>query len=188
MTIQTFAQVSDLQAFTGQTLVTATATQALYVATTVIQSYCNQQIFPTANDVIVCDPLPSVSVRLPERPVTAVTQIRTFDDDTAAWHVEDITTWRWKRYGWLYATKRFDAKMWPYLNRDSVEVTYSHGYTTLPDSAINVCTTLAARLISNPMFLSSQASGMVNVAYQPVAELNVWEKALLADIVQAEMA
>jgi hypothetical protein len=170
--VATFAQVADLQAFTGQQLDTVQAQQALNQATGIIQAWTGQNLFQVLNDTVVCDPLPNLSVQLPETPVTAVSQMQWYDDlNGTGWNTFDPSLYRFKRYGVVYMTPAFQrwpggfgTLRWP-TDLDTIQVTYTHGYATIPPPIYDVCVALAARLLANPYKLYQQRTGGVQIAF-----------------------
>lgn len=177
----TFAQVSDLQSFTGQNLNTSQAQTALNNATGQMQEWIGQQIFQVTNDTVILDPRPDMSVMLPETPVTAVSSVAWFDDfNGTGWNTLPTTLYRWKEWGRLYiiptqvhtytATGGLWGSTWWPAGEDTIQVTYSHGYSVIPSSLQAVCMALAARLLINPYKLQSTRTGEVQVVYTGVRE------------------
>lgn len=162
-----FAQVADLQAFTGQTLNTAQAQQVLNQSTGLIQAWTGQNLFQVVNETVTVDPLPNMSVMLPELPVTAVTSFSWLDDKFGTgWNVIPANQYRFKSWGAVYIVpyQGFDTSKWP-TDLDTIQVTNTHGYATSPQPVYDVCISLAARLLINPYMLAQTQTGGVRVVY-----------------------
>ena len=176
----TFAQVADLQSFTGQSLNTGQAQTALNNATGIIQEWVGQQLFQVVGDTVTLDPRLDMSVMLPETPVTAVTSMQWLDDvNGTGWNVLPSTMYRFKPWGQLYIVptqaQAYSPPPWgPWAwwprDPDTIQVTYTHGYAVIPTSIQAVCMALAARLLINPYKLQSTRTGEVQVVYTGVRE------------------
>lgn len=167
-----FAQVSDLQAFTGQTLDPIRAQQVLDQATGLIQGWTGQTLSQVVDDVVTVDPLPDFSTRLPELPVTAVTLFEWFDDrGGTGWNTIPSSQYRFKPNGIVYLVpgSGFDLSRWP-SDLDTLRVTNTHGHMPIPQPVYDVCLGLAARLLINPYKLVSTRTGGVQVAYTGTRE------------------
>lgn len=162
-----FAPVADLQDSTGQTLDAVQAQQKLNEATGVIQGWTGQTLFAVVNDSIIVDPKPDFSIMLPELPVTAVTSLQWLDDrNGTGWNTISPSQYRFKSWGAVYIVPHsgFDPALWP-TDPDTIQVTYNHGYTTIPQPVQDVCLALAARMLINPYHLQSTRTGGVQVAF-----------------------
>ncbi|WP_030110526.1 hypothetical protein [Kutzneria albida] len=170
--------MSDLENFTQQTLVTAQAQEALDNATALIQDSTGQVLSQVVNDVVTLDPLPGFAVMLPELPVTSVAQMQWLDDrGGTGWNTIPSSQYRVKPNGTLYLIPGggFDLSQWP-RDLDTIQVTYTHGYATIPAGIKAVCTALAARLLVNPYKIQSQRTGEVQVVYGGVAKsCDLWD-------------
>lgn len=94
-------------------------------------------------------------LRLPEHPVTAVTEVLVDGEQLAA------TGYRCNRNGVLTRT---DHACWP-LDAD-VAVTYDHGWAVVPPPVAKVCVQLAGRAFVNPRDVASQTVGGVSTSYR----------------------
>lgn len=79
-------------------------------------------------------------------PVTNVTTVRELDSDDEWETLTADDDYRWSESGVI---TRVDGSCFPDKPR-SVEVTYDHGYTTVPDGIQRVCVSYAARMFVNP--------------------------------------
>lgn len=129
---------------------TATASLLLDIASAAIRNYTGQTISAVTDDEITLDPPYGRRLFLPELPVTAVSSITV---GGTLW--TEGTDYYW--YG--------DTGMVRLVNRwwgttpSSVDVVYSHGYTTDPDEVRGVCLSIAARMLENPLGLTQQDIG-----------------------------
>lgn len=167
-TIQTLAPPSDLATLVGETLDEGQALQVLFQVTTEIQGYTGQNLFQVTNDVIVVDPLPSFAVFVPELPVTNVSLLEYYDDrNGTGWNTIPASQYRWKSNGLVYIVPNagFNPTSWP-TDLDTIRVTYTHGYTTIPGPLYSVCLQAAARLVNNPQWLQSARTGGVQVTFR----------------------
>lgn len=157
-----FATPTDLNNFLGATLDTDRAQQVLNQATALIQGWCRQNLFAVSNDVVTVDPYDTGQCFLPELPVTAVTQVQYLDCRTNTWTTLDPSFYRWNSRGKVYLTQTPDFWPWQY---DTIQVTYSHGYSTIPADLQGVCLQIAARLFSNPYDAQGLVTGGVQMRF-----------------------
>jgi len=161
---QAFATVDLLNSYLVDDISTSDpfALAALAAATSAIQSYCDQRIDFVDGDVVVVDGSGSDILLLPEFPVTDVASVVVdFDRDSARTLVPpgngSNSEYDWNEAGMLIHrlgstlmyTSPFNATygMWPNRRR-SVQVTYSHGYATVPAEIQLVCVAIAGRAIA----------------------------------------
>lgn len=148
-----FATVADIEAFLQVEISTAaqiaSAERALAEATAAIRNYCHQYLELVSDDEITLDVFgphrgaPRVNyprtggsrLFLPELPVVSVASV--VEDGKTLTVDED---YKLGQYGILH---RINAK-WA-TGIGVVTVTYSHGYATIPDDIIAVCTRAASR-------------------------------------------
>ena len=150
-----FASAADLATYLQRAAFavgaeTTSAQLALDIASSVVVGRTGQTFDVVANDVVTLDTCPGEDVRLPQRPVTAVTSVTTRDYGSAAVTTRTLYTdyeqrggrLRWVGVGW-----------WP----DEVTVTYTHGYAVVPDDVRGATLAVAAELHGNPDGLSRSA-------------------------------
>jgi hypothetical protein len=116
-----FATAEDLATWLQRDLDaadTATANQALDLASATMQSLTGQHLFVKSNDVATLDGSGTYLLFLPETPVTAVTSITL--NGTAV----PTADYAWYRHGAIVGVAGWGNKA------KSVVVTYSHGYAT----------------------------------------------------------
>lgn len=112
---------------------------ALDVVTALMRAYTRQTLTAVADDTVILAGTPARRLLLGERPVTAIDSPILVDSVALA-----DTEWRWNRRGVLWRQEGWGDDVTP------VEVTYDHGFATLPADLAAVCRTTALRLSSNP--------------------------------------
>lgn len=163
-----------------------------------VRGYCKQRFDYVANDQVVIDPRPDSSAQLRELPVSAVSSVEAWMLSGAgqfAWTA--LTNWAWTTDGLVYDTTPVVVGVmstpypsWPTLPQ-SLRVTYTHGYQTIPDDLQGVVLRIAAELNANPEFAHSEKVGEINTVFEnnPVANgahifLRDQDKAILDDYAQ----
>jgi len=133
-----FCEVADLAALLQLTIAAddVSALAAIRDASAAIQNYCRQVIEEVEDDEITFDVAVMQSkLFLPELPVTAVASV--VEDGEALTEDDD---YKLARFGVLHRVGAY----WT-AGVQTVTVTYSHGYETLPDDVVAVCIRAAAR-------------------------------------------
>ncbi len=132
-----FCTIADLAAFLQITIPydSEPALRAIREASAAIESYCGQQLYAVMGDKLTLDGIGGRRLFLPELPVTAVTEVVV--DGATLTEGDDYKLGQW---GILW---RIGAR-WP-AGIQNIEVTYDHGYETIPDIIAAVCTRSAAR-------------------------------------------
>lgn len=160
-------------AFAGQTLATvpelrdhvqdpdladddAAAAQALRIASSLIRGYTRQTLTRVEDDQETHDGRGSTIVMLAELPVEAVTAV-TLDGD-ALTAGDDFTA---APHGVLY---REGGGTWG-TGRQTIVVTYTHGYDQVPDDLKGVCLDVASRVLANPEGHEREQIGAYGVGY-----------------------
>lgn len=145
MALDPLALVADLEATLGRALTTEEAARAdalLASASARVRVECRQDL--TAATSTVRRRVIEGVVRLPQRPVTDVTDVKR-PDGTAL-------TFNWPGLGhvqvWLLAPlDDFVDVPWPPHELDVVDVTYDHGYTEIPAELVAVTVNIALRAL-----------------------------------------
>lgn len=123
----TFATEAQLEAYAQRSIDATLAQFALDVATSLIQNYTGQTIFLVEDEVVTLYPR-SHEVLLPQLPVVAIDSVVSDGDPVEYVHrgsgVIDLEG------SWT----------------DSVTVTYTHGYATIPFAIVMACVQTAAAL------------------------------------------
>ncbi|MGW4663184.1 hypothetical protein [Streptosporangium sandarakinum] len=146
------ATPADLAALLQRDVNSAHAEVALRIASGLVRSYTGQRITFTAGATYILDG-GGRTVRLPQRPVVV-----SDDHPMTVVELEEYGTAELTLREHLVYTRRGDE-----LRRRSgwfsprVQVTYSHGYTNVPDDIVAVVLDVASRSLTNPAGLRSVA-------------------------------
>ncbi len=129
------------------------ALAALEQASAVVENYLGQPVELVEDDEVVLDGSGTKVLLLPAFPVTEVTLVLV-DGDALT---ED--DYEWSKTGELRR-----KALWPAALR-SVEVTYSHGYATVPAVIVAVVSALAGRIYGTPLTVRQESMGSYSVTY-----------------------
>jgi hypothetical protein len=129
-----FASPADVAA-----LASGDAQAALDVVTALMRAYTRQTLTLVADDAVILAGTSSRRLFLGERPVTAVDSPILVAGVALA-----DTEWKWNRRGVLWRQDGWGDDVTP------VQLTYDHGFATLPADLAAVCRTASLRLGSNP--------------------------------------
>lgn len=144
------ATSADLEAYLQRSIDAGQAEMALRLASAVVRGYTGQQISFVASDVMVLEG-GGPTVILPQRPVVV-------DEDNP------ITVVELAEYGRAALTMREDLTYRRYQDElrrycgtwsPRVQVTYSHGYATVPGDIVAAVLDIAGRSLTNPSGLRS---------------------------------
>lgn len=141
---------------------TATATLARAGATALVESYCRTSFTATAETTLVLR-VRDGRVRLPHRPVTAVSSVSTIGDDgaplavLAGWTFDGIDTVRVDGIAGIINLAE-DA-----LTSGTVSVTFTYGYATVPADVKEVALSVAHRMYTNPAGMRQESVGAYSV-------------------------
>jgi hypothetical protein len=158
--VAALAGTDDLEARIGRELTATEAARAdalLADASALIRSYTKQRFDAVADDVIVLRPVGS-HLRLPQRPVTAVTSVVALSgtDTIPDWTVPP-GCWQWDGID-LVEVWPPDRNVWVSLPEvaydvggpDTYRVTYSHGYAEVPADVVAVCCRMVLAVLLAP--------------------------------------
>lgn len=160
-----FAAVTDVEAFLQMELSGAqvvSAERALKEATATIRNYCRQTISLVGNDEIVIHPFGSWRIFLPELPVLAVSLVEQDGE------LLDAENYIWNQNGIIV---RYPPARWADGNK-TVRVVYDHGYETIPDDIVAVCTRAAARAFQAGL-RAAETAGTPGVASKSLGDFSV---------------
>lgn len=170
-----FAQLSDVEALALQALSTeqqARAEKLLLQAANKIRSYTRQNF----DHVTTTDKVRAIGnlVRLPQRPVVAITGVKLIDYLGNEWPVpaygfDGIDRLDLALYGTILNLP--EAVSLEGYWSGTVEVTYEHGYETVPQEIIDLNAELVARIFNSPtqgaVGVRAQGVGPYNVSFDP---------------------
>lgn len=121
------------------------ALRALDSASGIIRSALGQAVSAVYDDVVVLDGLGNEGLLLPQIPVAQVTDVTILGTTD---EVLELTEFYVDPYGILHRTPAlWWPTRWPRI-RGNVQVTYDHGYETIPDAGVALTLSIAGRLYS----------------------------------------
>lgn len=174
-----FADASDLESFLGLTFDAsdqARAESLLDLAVGVIRDEI-QQTVTSGTTTETLDGDGRTEVLVSEIPVTDVTQVRELDDNDDWETLTADDDYRWTDDGrlirWPGEAVSERARYWlpgPHHWPDkprSVEVSYDHGYSTVPGAVKQVCLAVAARWWVNPEGVVQRRRGDASTSFAP---------------------
>lgn len=164
-----FAEPSDLSTLVGVTIPDDRAALFIAQAAATITGWTGQLIEQVENDEITADLIGS-QVFLPQIPVTDVASVLYRAADGTWQPLTADTDYSWSESGVIHLyTGRpiFDNWRGPGdVRRGCIQVTYTHGYATVPDSIKAVTLSIAARAMANPLNLQARTVNGVTEQYQ----------------------
>jgi hypothetical protein len=158
---------------------------ALSWASNAVESYCERSFTQALGDVVRLNPQLDRTALLPNPPVTAVSLVEAWVPLNGAMSWVTLTNYDWTPDGLIWDTSGEvgiprNGPSWPRL-RQSLRVTYDHGYVTtgdganLPSSIIDAVLKAAARYLANPLNLVERKVGDTTnrwAEYDRTAELD----------------
>lgn len=143
----------------------ASCERAITEATAAIKNYCHQTIAEVEDDEYVFDVVaPRWRLVLPEIPVTSVASVVEDGETLTEGDDEDYVVGNdgilWRR-----------GARWP-AGPQIVTVTYTHGYTTLPNDVVGVCTRAASRVFQAGL-RAAEVEGVPGVASKSLGDFSV---------------
>lgn len=161
-----FALLSDIEDFLQTEIDTpakaASAKRALVEATAAIRNYTRQHIEYVEDETITLDCAGGTKLFLPELPVVEVSAV--VEDDETLTVTDD---YKLGQYGILH---RINAK-WA-SGIQIITVTYSHGYSQIPDDIIAVATSAASRRYQMGL-RSADSQGVPGIASKSLGDFSV---------------
>ena len=159
------ASTSDIELRLGRVMTDAERARAaalLTDATALIRSYTRQQFTAVAGDVVNLRPV-GTRIRLPQRPVTAVSDVTAIGWAGIPNLVLPFGFWGFDGIDTIEIAP-FNTDIWLNLPivqlqgtlPDTYRVTYSHGSSVVPDDVIAVCCSMVLRVLMSP----SRVEGM----------------------------
>lgn len=138
----------------------------LAIASGMVRDYLQQEI-TQATDTVLLDPSTGLTLLLPELPVTAVSLVETFDG--TAWTTAAATSYRVSLRTGVVSAVPYTGIQWPCV-AESLRVTYTHGFPTVPDTIVGAVLGVAARAYSSSAGAESERIGGYQVKYQMESE------------------
>ncbi len=160
-----FCTASDVQAFLQVEISAAQLPMvdaAIRGATAAIRNYCNQYISYVQDDEVVFDGQGGTKLFLPELPVVSVKTV--VEDDV---ELESGVDYKLGANGVLH---RLGAE-WP-EGIQNISVTYTHGYGTIPEDIVLVCTRAAARTYQAGL-RAAEMAGVPGVSSKSLGDFSV---------------
>jgi len=146
-------ELSELASFVQSDLDEATATLARELATGAVQDAVSQQLFRSeTTDRLERDPIDPAVLTLPQKPLDTAETI------TCVGVESETTVTDYVIHG---QRLRLESGCWD----EQVDVTYTHGFSTIPAVIKSVALACAARLVSNPGGVRSTSVGDVAVTF-----------------------
>jgi hypothetical protein len=144
----------------------------LTLASGLIQDEARQKIERVENDVLTIRGTTDERIPLPERPVIEISSVKLDGGAISGWYQDGdelARPKRWQRDPAL-ASSGFGRP------RQTLEITYTHGYQEIPGVVVTVCLEMVVRAWVNPGAVAQERVGDVsvyyaNVGYQPTGLL-----------------
>lgn len=157
------ATTADLTARIGRDLTDDEAARApalLMDASSRVRDFTRQDFTAVTGDVVTLRPVGSL-LRLPQRPVTAVTAVVAVQPDGAS--AVALSGWSWDGLDLVdltWATAAGDGPWpawWHQATPDTYRITYDHGYDPVPNTVVATVCAMVLRTLLSP----SLTAGMV---------------------------
>lgn len=161
-----FCTIADMAAFLQITIPadSEAAARAILEASAAIQNHCRQQLALVEDEAYIFDvPGYRTKLFLPELPVTEVSAV--VENGTALVADDD---YKLGRGGILY---RLGGYYW-YPGVQTVTVTYSHGYATIPQDVKDICVRAASRSYQSGL-KAAQEEGLPGVQATQLGDYSV---------------
>lgn len=157
----------------------------LRLASSAVRGYLRSPVSQVVADVQVLDPLEAGGVALPDGPVTEVTAVECLIDCTWTDVTNRVTISKAK--GLIRPAPGVYDVRWPWLD-ETWRVTYTHGYSPIPDDIVTVTAQLAGEAYSNAAGIDQLQTGFERVTYSQIPGLTDLQKAALAPYVNPVIA
>ena len=168
--MSSLATIAQLELLLGRDVDNVAAQQALDIASDTVRAYCGHSISQILNDVVTLDGSDTNTLILPAAPVNGIDFIKVNGVTLAA------TAYKWSKKGWV---RRIDGILWP-STPGSIEVTYNHGFATIPGAILGVVLSLAGRIQDGSSGIKQETIGSYSVTYgDPSPVLRANEQAAL---------
>jgi hypothetical protein len=141
----------------------ASAEQMIEDVTAAIRNYTNQQISEVVGDTITIDGPGKKRIFLPELPITEITSVIE-DGDT----LTQATDFILGQFGILY---RLGGYNWS-DGYNNIDITYTHGYSTIPLDIKSVCIRGASRIFQASL-RSKEFDGLSGVSAMKLGDYSI---------------
>lgn len=161
------ASVAQLGAFLKTTFAGDDPAAAIYlqIASGMVRDFLQQKITASVGDVIVVDSIDGMYALLPELPVTAVSLVESFDG--TVWSTVDPSMYTVSLSTGIVTATPLTGTLWPSVPA-SWRITYSHGFTAVPDALMGVTLGVAARGYASEPGIDLERIGGYQVKYATV--------------------
>ncbi len=161
-----FATVADIEAFLQVEIDTpmqiASAQRALVEASAAIRNYTKQTLERVDDEMITLDSPGGYRLFLPELPVISIDSVVEDGEMLAA-----VDDYKLGQHGILH---RVDQKWAEGIQ--NITITYTHGYATIPDDIVAVCTRAASRGYQTGL-KAADTDGVMGVASKSLGDFSV---------------
>lgn len=161
-----FATVADIEAFLQVEIDTpmqiASAQRALVEASAAIRNYTKQTLERVDDEMITLDSPGGTRLFLPELPVISIDSVVEDGEMLAA-----VDDYKLGQHGILH---RVDQKWAEGIQ--NITITYTHGYATIPDDIVAVCTRAASRGYQTGL-KAADTDGVMGVASKSLGDFSV---------------
>lgn len=137
-------------------------TRAIEEATAVIRNYCHQYLALVEDEALTMDFFGGAKIYLPEMPVNNVSDVIENGETLTAG-----TDYKLGQFGILHR----GGGRWK-TGVQNIRVTYSHGYSIIPDDIQGVCTRAAARIYQAGLRAKDQ-NGIMGIASMSLGDYSV---------------
>ena len=170
-------------------------------ASGLVRGYCGRWFTLVTDELVTIDPMPNGSAQLPESPVVSISLVQAWLPYSGTWGWQTLTAPG--QYdvdlhtGLIYDTARVHPPIdpslqvgwpeptWPYL-RQSLQVTYTHGYAVIPDTVQDIVARIAQEVSANPYFKRSSTVGGVsdswNVGQLTLSDMRALDRFCIVEV------
>jgi hypothetical protein len=180
------ASVEDLDDWLGGTAPSAGESArrafAIRAASAIIRRWTHRTFTRVVDDQVRLRGNYGPILQLPQRPVAEVTAVRIDGYEVTDWTLLADGRLRLGENSHRHLYAVHDNWFGSWGGPDAkIEITYTHGYTVVPDDVTMVTVQAAARILANPSGVRSESVGTYSVSHFAAAgELTIGERALLA--------
>lgn len=188
----TLVAASDVPAFIAANYDTDSITAALSWASSSVEAYCERRFAQVLSDTVIVDPYwPGRTALLPNPPVTAVDSVQAWIPQNGAMTWVTLANYQWQPDGLIWDItgelgigQTWQGASWPNL-RQSLKVTYDHGYITsgnnanLPQPIIDAVIKAASAYLANPYNLTERKAGDVTYRWSEREKTTMLDDSLL---------